>query len=187
MYLCPCYNRRLRYGFTSFASIPRADRHPQMARRVGVGRGVGAGIPSGAGSDNGDGLGDCQVLGLHRLNEPGRATTHSCTPLRGKMGHNLTDQTAIITGAGSGLGTAIARALASEGARCALAGRRPEPLEHVRLEIGDLARAIPCDMRDEAQIENLVAQTVAEFGGVDILVNNAGVFQEVPLTDTTTL
>jgi 3-oxoacyl-[acyl-carrier protein] reductase len=112
------------------------------------------------------------------------------------MGHNLTGQTAIITGAGSGLGAAIARALASEGARCVLAGRRREPLEQVRLEtiapeaersgVGDLARAIPCDVRDEAQIEKLVAQTVAEFGGVDILVNNAGVFHEVPLTETTT-
>ena len=102
------------------------------------------------------------------------------------MGHNLIDQIAIITGAGSGVGAAIARALASEGARCALAGRRPEPLEHVRVEIGDLARTILCDVRDEAQIENLVAQTVAEFGRVDLLVNNAGVFHEVPLTETTT-
>ena len=112
------------------------------------------------------------------------------------MGHNLTDQIAIITGAGSGLGAAIARALASEGARCVLAGRRREPLEQVRLEtiapeaersgVRDLARAIPCDVRDEAQIEKLVAQTVAAFGGVDILVNNAGVFHEVSLTETTT-
>jgi len=105
---------------------------------------------------------------------------------RNPMEKKLTNRTALITGAGSGLGTAIARALASEGARCALAGRRPEPLEHVRLELGDRARAIPCDVRDEAQIENLVAQTVAEFGGVDILVNNAGVFHEAPLTETTT-
>ena len=102
------------------------------------------------------------------------------------MDQKLANQTALITGAGSGLGAAIARALASEGARCVLAGRRPEPLERVRLEIGDLARAIPTDVSDEAQVEALVAQTVAEFGGVDILVNNAGVFHETPLTQTTT-
>ncbi len=102
------------------------------------------------------------------------------------MGHNLINQTAIVTGAGSGLGAAIARALASEGARCVLVGRRPELLEHVRSEIGDLARSMPCDVRDEAQIENLVAQTMTDFGGVDILVNNAGVFHEAPLTETTT-
>jgi 3-oxoacyl-[acyl-carrier protein] reductase len=45
---------------------------------------------------------------------------------------------------------------------------------------------MPGDVRDEAQIEGLVAQTVAEFGGVDILVNNAGVFHEAPLAETTT-
>ena len=102
------------------------------------------------------------------------------------MGNKLAHQTALITGAGSGLGAAIARALASEGAWCVLAGRRPEPLERIRLEIGASARAIPTDVRDEAQIEALVAQTVAEFGGVDILVNNAGVFHETPLAETTT-
>ncbi|MGH2521260.1 MAG: SDR family NAD(P)-dependent oxidoreductase, partial [Anaerolineales bacterium] len=105
------------------------------------------------------------------------------------MAHQLDGQTAIITGAGSGLGAAIARALAAEGARCALAGRRPEPLQMVVAEIhaaGGAARAIPCDVRDEAQIENLVAQTAAEFGGVDILVNNAGAFHVAPITETST-
>jgi 3-oxoacyl-[acyl-carrier protein] reductase len=112
------------------------------------------------------------------------------------MAKKLDGQTALITGAGSGLGAAIARAMAAEGARCVLAGRRPEPLERVRLEtiapeaersgVGDWARVILCDVRAEAQVESLVAQTVAEFGGVDILVNNAGVFYERPLTQTTT-
>jgi 3-oxoacyl-[acyl-carrier protein] reductase len=102
------------------------------------------------------------------------------------MENKLANQTALITGAGSGLGAAIARALASEGAWCVLAGRRPEPLERVRLEIRASARAIPTDVRDEAQIESLVVQTVAEFGGVDVLVNNAGVFHETPLAETTT-
>ena len=105
------------------------------------------------------------------------------------MEKKLINQVVLITGAGSGLGAAIARALAAEGARCMLAGRRPEPLQSVASEIesaGGVARAIPADVSNEAQIENLVAQTVAEFGGVDILVNNAGVFRIAPLTETTT-
>jgi 3-oxoacyl-[acyl-carrier protein] reductase len=104
------------------------------------------------------------------------------------MEKKLNGQTALITGAGSGLGAAIARALAAEGARCVLAGRRPEPLRLVAAEIesaGGAARAIPTDVRDEAQIEALVAQTVAESGRVDILVNNAGVFYVKPLMETT--
>jgi NAD(P)-dependent dehydrogenase (short-subunit alcohol dehydrogenase family) len=96
------------------------------------------------------------------------------------------NQTAIITGAGTGLGAAMARALAAEGARCVLAGRRAEPLENLRLEMGEWARAIPCDVRDEAQVENLVAQTVEHFGRLDILINNAGIFQMAPLMETST-
>jgi 3alpha(or 20beta)-hydroxysteroid dehydrogenase len=102
------------------------------------------------------------------------------------MGTELDGQIAIVTGAGSGLGAAIARALAAAGARCVLAGRRPEPLEEVRSEIGDSARALPCDVSDEAQVEALAARTVAEFGAVNILVNNAGIFRMAPLVDTPT-
>jgi 3-oxoacyl-[acyl-carrier protein] reductase len=101
----------------------------------------------------------------------------------------LDQQVCIITGAGSGLGAAIARALASEGARCVLAGRRAEPLQTVRAEVeaaGGAANAIVTDVRVEAQIERLVAETVAAFGGVDVLVNCAGVFRTAPITDTNT-
>ena len=105
------------------------------------------------------------------------------------MEKKLANQTAIITGAGTGLGAAIARTLTAEGARCVLAGRGPEPLQAVVAEIaaaGGMARAIPTDVRDEAQIEKLVAETVVAFGDVDILVNNAGIFRQAALTETTT-
>ncbi len=105
------------------------------------------------------------------------------------MERRLTGQTAIVTGAGSGLGEAIAKALAAEGAACVLAGRRPEPLQSIAAEIesaGGTALAQLADVSDEAQIERLVAQSVQTFGGVDLLVNNAGVFHIAPLIETTT-
>jgi 3-oxoacyl-[acyl-carrier protein] reductase len=101
----------------------------------------------------------------------------------------LEGQVCIITGAGSGLGAAIVRALAAEGARCALAGRRSAPLQALAAEIesrGGGAKAVVTDVREEAQVERLVAETVAAFGGVDIVVNNAGVFQAAPLAETST-
>ena len=104
------------------------------------------------------------------------------------MDRRLTGQTTIVTGAGSGLGEAIAKALAAEGAACVLAGRRPEPLLSVAAEIesaGGMALAQLTDVSDEAQIEGLVAQTVQTFGGVDILVNSAGLFHIAPLRETT--
>ncbi len=100
----------------------------------------------------------------------------------------LADQVVIITGAGSGLGAAMARALAAAGARCVLAGRRREPLDasRLRIEIGGLAHVIPCDVCEEGQVENLIAQTVSAFGRIDILINNAGVFRMAALMQTTT-
>src|SRR5262245_45395171 len=101
------------------------------------------------------------------------------------MDQLLADQVAIITGAGSGLGAAIARVLTTAGARCVLAGRHRETLENLKLELGDSARVIQCDVREAAQIENLVRQTVTQLGQLDILINNAGIFQMRSLTETT--
>jgi 3-oxoacyl-[acyl-carrier protein] reductase len=101
----------------------------------------------------------------------------------------LAGKTAIITGAGSGLGAALARALASEGARCVLAGRRLGPLQAVGAEIqstGGVAHSFAADVGDEAQIEALVREAAEVFGGIDILVNNAGVFKTAPLMETST-
>ena len=78
----------------------------------------------------------------------------------------LGGKTAIVTGASSGIGAAIARALAANGARVAGGARRAEQLE---TEI-----ALELDVTDPASCERFVEQAVDELGGLDILVNNAG-------------
>ena len=81
---------------------------------------------------------------------------------------------ALITGGGTGIGRAVARELARTGAKVAICGRRPEPLEDVQAELGDECLAVPTDVREPEQVEALVDRTLARFGRVDILVNNAG-------------
>ena len=88
----------------------------------------------------------------------------------------LDGQVALITGAGQGIGRGIARALAAEGARVALAGRTAQKIEDVAAEIrseGGDAQAFACDVIDPEQIEQLVQDVVGHFGGLSILVNNA--------------
>jgi NADP-dependent 3-hydroxy acid dehydrogenase YdfG len=89
----------------------------------------------------------------------------------------LTGKTAVITGASRGIGRAVARALAQEGARVALIARsEPLLLETVRT-IGERAIAIVCDVTDESAVAATIAATVQAFDGTpDILVNNAGTF-----------
>ncbi|MFC8344860.1 SDR family NAD(P)-dependent oxidoreductase [Streptomyces sp. NPDC057280] len=97
------------------------------------------------------------------------------------------DRTALVTGAGSGIGRAIALALAAEGAQVVVAGRRHEPLaETVRLieEAGGKALAVTADVTDAAEVQALVDAVVDRFGSLDVAVNNAGVFRGgQPLAD----
>ncbi len=91
----------------------------------------------------------------------------------------LAGKSAIVTGAGSGLGAAIAGRLAKHGAALALAGRRRDALEAVAGEIrgtGAGAKLVVCptDLAREDDIARLVAAAAGELGGIDILVNNAG-------------
>jgi NAD(P)-dependent dehydrogenase (short-subunit alcohol dehydrogenase family) len=90
----------------------------------------------------------------------------------------LESRRALVTGAGSGIGRAIAIGLAEAGADVALAGRRPEAIEeaaeHVRAH-GREAVAIPADVRDAEQVRALVAGAREELGGLDALVHAAGV------------
>ena len=81
---------------------------------------------------------------------------------------------ALITGGGTGIGRATALELAKTGAKVAVCGRRPEPLEAVRAELGDDCLAIRTDVREPEQVAALVEQTLERFGRIDILVNNAG-------------
>jgi NAD(P)-dependent dehydrogenase (short-subunit alcohol dehydrogenase family) len=91
------------------------------------------------------------------------------------MNSRLKDKIAIITGAGSGIGRACAIALAREGSKVALVGRRKDRLEEVAREIGDSALVVAADVSKQEGIERVMEQTVARFGRLNVLVNNAGV------------
>jgi NADP-dependent 3-hydroxy acid dehydrogenase YdfG len=80
-----------------------------------------------------------------------------------------------VTGAGSGIGRAIAILFAQEGAKVALTGRRTAPLEETAAMIGGGAVVVPADLTNEAQVAAALAKVESTIGGPDILVNNAGV------------
>jgi 3-oxoacyl-[acyl-carrier protein] reductase len=93
------------------------------------------------------------------------------------MSKRLQDKIAIVTGAGRGIGAAIARALAGEGAAVCCAARSAAELEQVVGEIlaaGGNAIAAVCDISNPSAVEQTVALATASFGGVDLLVANAG-------------
>ncbi|HUB34206.1 MAG TPA: SDR family oxidoreductase [Bryobacteraceae bacterium] len=92
------------------------------------------------------------------------------------MANVLKDKVALVTGASRGIGLAIARVFAREGAAVVICGRKPESLERAAAEIGAgtaVVRPVACHVGRAADLHNLVQTTLAEFGRVDILVNNA--------------
>ncbi|MER8887538.1 SDR family oxidoreductase [Mesorhizobium sp. M0816] len=92
---------------------------------------------------------------------------------------NNNNRVAVITGASSGIGEALARELLSEGYRVALLGRRLERVAALADELGEGAIAIQADVTDRDSIAGAAAR-VQEFGGADVLVNNAGVMLTAP-------
>ncbi len=92
---------------------------------------------------------------------------------------------AIVTGGGTGIGAAAAKLLAANGLDVVLVGRRPEPLEAVRAELGGHALAIAADVGDPAAPTLIVEQTLAAFGRIDVIVNNAAVIRTGPLDSVT--
>ncbi len=95
----------------------------------------------------------------------------------------LPGRVAVVTGGGSGIGRAIARLFAAEGARVAVADLNRQSTERVAAEIqgdGGAAIAVPTDVADSAQVDALFARVVREWGTVDILSNNAGIGELSP-------
>jgi NAD(P)-dependent dehydrogenase (short-subunit alcohol dehydrogenase family) len=101
---------------------------------------------------------------------------------------SLANKVALITGAGRGIGRAIAIAYANAGARVMLVGRNPDPLNAVAQEItsnGGIAAVLAADVSRDADVARIVATTLGKFGHIDVLVNNAAIIPaSKPLVDT---
>jgi 3-oxoacyl-[acyl-carrier protein] reductase len=91
---------------------------------------------------------------------------------------DLTGMTALVTGASGGIGSAIARRLAGQGARVAVSGSNADKLEAFRAELGEQHVALVANLSDAAAVDQLVPQAVEQLGTLDILVNNAGVTRD---------
>lgn len=96
--------------------------------------------------------------------------------------YDFSGQTVLVTGGGTGIGAATAQAFAEAGAQVVIAARNAERLQQRAETIGHGCAAITADVTDEAQCQNLVAQTVERFGSLAILVNNAGGARHAPIT-----
>ena len=104
------------------------------------------------------------------------------------LSDHLNGKVALVTGASTGIGLAVAHRLAALGARVALVARTRETLEQAAAELSDkygkdVAVAFPCDVGDLPALDVLVKDVVARFGGLDILVNNAGLNHRGPIAD----
>lgn len=106
-----------------------------------------------------------------------------------QLGPVLAGQRALVTGANSGIGAGIARALAAAGASVVVNYvRNPEDAERVVAEIGAVggrATAIQADVSSETAVQTMFREMVKAYGGIDILVNNAGLQKDAPLADMT--
>jgi 3-oxoacyl-[acyl-carrier protein] reductase len=92
---------------------------------------------------------------------------------------NLTGLTALVTGASGGIGSAVAKALAAQGARVALSGTREEALRAVAAEIGENCVILPCNLANAEEVDALIPRAVEALGGkLDILINNAGITRD---------
>lgn len=99
---------------------------------------------------------------------------------------NLTQQVAIVTGAGRGIGRAICISLCRAGAYVIATDILKNELVQTVNECGENATAISLDVTDEGQWQDVISSTLNKHGRIDILVNNAGVLQFATLEDTTT-
>lgn len=91
---------------------------------------------------------------------------------------DLSGMTALVTGASGGIGSAIAKGLAAQGARLAVSGSNAEKLDAFQTELGGDHVTLVCDLSDGAAVDALVPRAVEALGQLDILVNNAGVTRD---------
>ena len=101
------------------------------------------------------------------------------------IAERLKGKRALITGASSGIGLAIAELFVSQGARVALVSRRGSLLRRIAGNLGRASAAFPADVSDAAQVKKAVAAAARSFGGLDIVVNAAGVYAPVSLRELT--
>ncbi|MCU1233240.1 MAG: short-chain dehydrogenase/reductase [Candidatus Solibacter sp.] len=104
--------------------------------------------------------------------------------LRRGQSIELRGKVVLITGGSRGLGIALARAFAQEGARLALCARSKEELAVAKQDLSERGAeviTIPCDVTDRGQVEHLVEAAVGHYGRLDVLVNNAGVIHVGPI------
>jgi len=97
----------------------------------------------------------------------------------------LKDKVAVVTGGSGGIGAAICRRYADEGARVVVADRNGDSAQRLAAEIGKGSFAVALDVASRVSIDAMVEQVVATAGGIDILVNNAAVFDLAPILEIT--
>lgn len=96
---------------------------------------------------------------------------------------SLEGKTAIVTGAGRGIGRSIALGLAEAGSNVVVCSRTTSELEELAVEIkakGVEALVVPCDIQNPAAIDHVIQQTMDQFGSIDVLINNAGITKKHP-------
>src|SRR2546423_12481199 len=98
---------------------------------------------------------------------------------------SLKDEVALITGGGTGIGFAMARAMAAAGARVVIVGRREAPLREACASIGERASCEVFDVTDFAAAEPMLRRIIERVGPVTILANNAGIHLKRAAVDTT--
>ncbi|CAC5917252.1 Short-chain alcohol dehydrogenase [Staphylococcus aureus] len=96
----------------------------------------------------------------------------------------LTDKIAVVTGAGSGIGEAIATLLHEEGAKVVLAGRNKDKLQNVANQLAqDSVKVVPTDVTNKEEVDKLMKIAQQTFGGLDIVINSAGQMLSSKITD----
>ncbi|HDJ6107008.1 TPA: SDR family oxidoreductase [Staphylococcus aureus] len=96
----------------------------------------------------------------------------------------LTDKVAVVTGAGSGIGEAIATLLHEEGAKVVLAGRNKEKLQNVANQLSqDNVKVVPTDVTNKEEVDELIKNAQQTFGSLDIVINSAGQMLSSKITD----